>query len=77
MCRPACWLVERMKRKYIVAAILTVLVLGALLYFYGGHQTPPGQPPLRNLTAQNLAEIEHEFNAAKDSVRVLALLSPT
>ena len=66
-----------MKRKYIVAAILTVLALGGLLYFYGGHQTPPGQPSLLNLTARNMTEIENAFNAAKDSVRVLALLSPT
>ena len=66
-----------MNRKYIVAATLTALVAGALLYFYGGSQAPPGQPPLQSLTAQNVTAIENAFNAAKDDVRVLVLLSPT
>ena len=65
-----------MKRKYVPIAIL-LAVLVALLYFYRGSQAPPGQPPLQRLTAQNVADIKNAFNAAKDDVRVLALLSPT
>ena len=66
-----------MKRAYIVGAILVALLAAAVLYLYGGGQTPAGQPPLKNLTAQSVGEIKNEFNAAKDDVRVLLLLSPT
>lgn len=66
-----------MKFKYIVGAFLAVLLAGGLFYFYGGSQTPSSQPPLNSLTAENVAEVKNQFNAAKDSVRVLLLLSPT
>jgi hypothetical protein len=66
-----------MKSKYLISALLTALLVGALVYFYGGSQPPAGQPLLQSLTAQNVAEIKNEFNAAKDDVRVLLLLSPT
>ena len=66
-----------MKPRYIVVAVLAALVLAAGVYLYGGSETPSGQPPLRNVTAQNVAEIKNEFNAAKDEVRLLLLLSPT
>jgi len=66
-----------MKFKYIVGAIAAVSIAGGLFYFYGGSQTPSGQPPLDRLTAENVAEVKNQFNAAKDSVRVLLLLSPT
>ncbi len=66
-----------MKRKHIFSALLAVLLLAALVYFYGGSQAPPGQPPLRRLTAQSGAEFKNEFNSAKNDVRVLLLLSPT
>ena len=66
-----------MKRAYIVVGILVALLAAAGLYLYSGGQTPAGQPPLKNLRAQSLGEIKNEFNAAKDDVRVLLLLSPT
>ena len=66
-----------MKRKYIVSGAISAVLVAALVYFYGGSQTPAGQPPLRNLTAENLSELKNEFNAAKNEVRVLLLLSPT
>lgn len=66
-----------MKSRYLISALLTVLLAGALVYFYGGSQPPAGQPALQSLTAQNVSEIKNEFNAAKDDVRVLLLLSPT
>ena len=65
-----------MKCKYILGALLAVLVL-ALLYFYGGSQAPSGQHPLDSLRAGNVAEVKNQFNAAKNEVRVLLLLSPT
>jgi len=66
-----------MKSKYIIGMLLAALLLTALVYFYGGSQAPSGQRPLRSLTAQNGADVKNEFNAAKDNVRVLLLLSPT
>jgi hypothetical protein len=66
-----------MKRKYIVGSFVAVLLLAVLVYFYGGSQAPSGQPPLRSITAQNVADVKNEFNAAKNDVRVLLLLSPT
>jgi len=66
-----------MNRKRVFA-IVAALVLAAIgLYLYAGHETPAGQPPLTALTAQNFAAIGDAFNADKDSVRVLLLLSPT
>jgi hypothetical protein len=66
-----------MKRKYVINGAIGAILLGALVYFYGGSQTPSSQPPLRNLTAENLSELKREFNAAKGKTRVLLLLSPT
>ncbi len=66
-----------MNRKRVLLAVLTVALFGALLYFYGGSQAPPGQAPLQSLTTQNVDGIRNAFNAAKDDVRVLVLLSPT
>ena len=66
-----------MSRKQALIAALAIALAGAFFYFYGGHQTPTGQPPLRNLTTQNVVEVKNAFNAAKNDVRVLLLLSPT
>jgi len=66
-----------MKRKYIVATALVAVLLAAVLYLYGGGQTPSGQPPLRSITTQNVADIKNQFNAARGDVRVVLLLSPT
>jgi hypothetical protein len=66
-----------MKRAYIVGAILVALLAATVLYLSGGGRTPANQPPLKNLTGQSVGEIKNEFNAAKDNVRVLLLLSPT
>jgi hypothetical protein len=66
-----------MGRKYIVKGVLGLILLAALVYFYGGSQAPSGQPPLRSLTTENLGEIKNEFNAATNEVRILLLLSPT
>ena len=66
-----------MKRKYLAGATATVILIVLLIYAYGGGHTPQGQPPLQTLTVQNISEIRNQFNAAKDDVRVLLLLSPT
>ena len=66
-----------MKRKYVLGALAVVLLLAGFFYFSGGGQVPTGQPPLKNLTAQNVSDVKNEFNRAKGDVRVLLLLSPT
>ncbi len=66
-----------MKRAYIVGAVVVALLAAAGLYLYGGGQTPAGQAPLQNLSTQSVGEIKNHFNATKDDVRVLLLLSPT
>ena len=66
-----------MQRAYVVGAIPVALLAAAVLYLYGAGQTPAGQPPMKNLSAQSIGEIKNEFNAARDDVRVLLLLSPT
>lgn len=67
-----------MNRKHILAAIFAIALAGALFfYFHGGSQTPKGQAALEKLTPQNVAEVKNAFNAAKNDVRVLLLLSPT
>jgi hypothetical protein len=65
-----------MTRKAFLA-IPAALLLGAGMYFYGGHRAPPTQPALVDLTSQTLSKIENAFNDANADVRVLVLLSPT
>lgn len=66
-----------MKKTSIVGTVLAAVLIAAALYLYAGRQTPSGQAPLQNITAQNVAEIKNDFNTAKGDVRVLLLLSPT
>ena len=65
----------KMKRSLMVAGALALA--GILFYFYGGHQVPPGQPPLANLTAETMPGLKDAFNAANGNVRVVVMLSPT
>jgi hypothetical protein len=65
-----------MTRKALLA-ISAALLLGAVIYFYGGHTAPPTQPALVDLTSQTLPKIENAFDDSKGDVRVLVLLSPT
>jgi hypothetical protein len=67
-----------MKQRYVAAGgMLAAALAGAPVLLYGGQKVPAGQPPLRNLTDQNVAIVEKAFNAAQDDVRVLVLFSPT
>lgn len=66
-----------MNRKRLIALAAALVAVGALFYFYAGHQTPTGQPPLAELNNANFASFAQSFNVAKDDVRVLLLLSPT
>lgn len=66
-----------MSRRYILVAVLTILLAGAIAWFSLGSSAPPGQPALQSLTPANLPALEASFNAAKDDIRILVLLSPT
>jgi len=64
-------------RKIALVAVMTLLVIAAAWYQFGGHRTAPGQPPLAELNAANLDQLRAEFNAAADQPRMILLLSPT
>ena len=66
-----------MTRKRIVFAVVVLVVFGALYYFYGGHSTPKGQPPLVSLSAGHLMPLKTAFNGSSSSIRVVVMLSPT
>lgn len=68
---------ETMNRKRFLAIAVALLVGAGLLYFLGGHQVPPGQAALVNITPQSLSTLKSTFNEAEDDVRLLVLLSPT
>ena len=56
---------------------ISAAVAGLAYYFYGGSSVPAGQPPLVRIDAANFGELRSAFNASKDAVRVIAMLSPT
>lgn len=66
-----------MKRRNITLSFAALAVFGALFYLYGGHQTPNGQPPLADLNAATLNQLQDQFNASRADARLLVLLSPT
>ena len=66
-----------MKRKNLGLGLSALAIFAALLYMYGGHQTPRGQAPLAGLDAANLNAFKDEFNRSKADIRILVLLSPT
>lgn len=67
-----------MSRK-LLPLISLVAVVAALAgyYTYGSRRTPSGQPPLASLEPATVPGFLESFNAAADSLRVLAFFSPT
>ena len=67
------------KRVWLSGVIVAVLAIGGYLLWTGiPGKTPPGQMPLVELnTTTGLEAMKADFNRASDSVRVIALLSPT
>jgi hypothetical protein len=66
-----------MNGKRIVLPVLAVVGIGIGYYFYGGHATPKGQPPLVRFSAGDLAPLQAAFNNSASSVRLIVMLSPT
>ena len=65
------------KRKWIIFGVVFTAFLVAFWAVAARHQTPPGQPPLADVSQQTLSQVRQEFNASAESERVLLLLSPT
>ena len=65
------------RNRAVLIVLLVLLVIGSVLYFYGGTKTPAGQEPLTRITPQSFVSLKTAFNDAKDEVRLLVLLSPT
>ncbi len=65
------------KASLVLGTVIIVCLLIAGWYARGPRQTPPGQPPLTALSADNFAELQRTFNDAPSSVRMVLLLSPT
>jgi hypothetical protein len=66
-----------MSRKRIFLAAIVLVVLGAAYYFYAGHSTPKGQPPMVSFSSDGPASLKAAFNASASSIRVIVMLSPT
>jgi hypothetical protein len=60
-----------------IGLCLVAVIAGIGSYLYFGSAVPAGQQPLARVDASNFSELRSAFNEAKDSVRVVALLSPT
>jgi hypothetical protein len=66
-----------MSRKRILLFAVLLVGLGATYYFYGGHTTPKGQPPLISFSSSDLTPLKTAFNGSSSSIRVIVMLSPT
>jgi len=65
------------RKRYLFFVVVAFIVVGAMIFFYAGSRVPSGQPALARLTPDNLSQVQASFNAAKNDVRILVLLSPT
>lgn len=67
-----------MKRSAIIvlAALLALLVLGAVYLSVPGH-VPEGQPALLQIDNQSLPELQADFDRTPDELRLILLMSPT
>jgi hypothetical protein len=66
-----------MTRKRILLVVVLLAAFGAVYYFYGGHSTPKGQPPLVSFSSGDLTPLKTAFNGSASSIRVVVMLSPT
>jgi hypothetical protein len=68
--------VKNLRRIVVALAVAVVLLVAVWLGI--GHRTPAGQPPLGQLAATTLDQLQGEFNRdADEHVRIILLLSPT
>lgn len=66
-----------MKRPWVIGLSVVIVLLALGLYLTRGSDTPAGQPPLVDLKAASVPELQTEFNLESANSRVILLLSPT
>ncbi|MBC7928848.1 MAG: hypothetical protein H7039_24660 [Bryobacteraceae bacterium] len=67
-----------MKRLWIAGLLLAAFAIGGYLFrVQVQRRTPPGQVQLNEISVTSLDSFRQQFNRTSDSVRVIALLSPT
>jgi hypothetical protein len=67
-----------MRKTFLLLGLAVAVLLGAYAYsLFAPRHTPPGQPPLVQLSSGELSPVIAAFNEAADRTRLLVLLSPT
>jgi hypothetical protein len=66
-----------MKKKLIISAAITVVVVLVAFYVWVPGSAPQGQPPLVKLTPGSLSQFASAFDTYSNLPRVVLLLSPT
>jgi hypothetical protein len=67
-----------MKRSYKAIGLSLIAISAAIYYYlYAGSSVPDSQQALARLDDSNFSQLQSAFNEAKDSVRIVTLLSPT
>ena len=64
-----------MMRPTLAFGVLAVLLIGSRMWLAGAGTTPDGQPPLTELAT--LDSLKTQFNAERQKMRAIALLSPS
>jgi len=64
-------------RRLVIVALVLAIIFGLLVYLHTDSTAPPGQHALVRLDAANFSQLRDAFNAARGSVRVIAMFSPT
>ena len=53
-----------MNRKRILLVVVLLVTFGTVYYFYDGHSTPKGQPPLISFSSGDLTPLKTAFNGS-------------
>lgn len=72
-------MLKRLLRVAVITIAGAILVAGgsAAYLCYAPRRTPETQPPLTSIQEGDIKPFEGAFDAANDSTRIVALLSPT
>ena len=66
-----------MKKGAVIVAVITFVLLLAVVYLWGPSSVPAGQVPLAVLSNAGLHEFAAVFDGDTDALRIVLLLSPT
>ena len=67
----------KLKRSWILVLIVVIAAAVFGQQQFGTHEAPKGQPALVHLDTAAIENLRTDFNAARGSVRLIVLLSPT